>query len=359
MREFGSEHPAIELPDGYFDSLHSLAKNMFFFRSGREALMFAGANITGNNEKKILLPSYCCWSMRVPFEKLGWSVEYYRLNEDLTVDADYLEQLLILVRPQAILTMNFYGSASTANAIGLVKAYDDKIQVIEDFTHSTFCLKSIYNSAVDFYVSSIRKSIGVNDGAIVLTDKNCALDFVRNCTIVTDFTKNRNIAQRDKMLYTWSKSPKLKTKFLNSLRDCEMMINDFDTIYSISEYSRKMLQLVNGEHIAYARRKNMKHLWEMLNGKIDMIPGLERSFESESSAPFSLPILVKYRDVAQIALAKRGLYTQLLWPISEKAQQVCSVAKKMHNHMLSVPIDQRYSWDDIEEIASIVLKTCK
>ena len=117
--------------------------------------------------------------------------------------------------------------------------------------------------------------------------------------------------------------------------------------------------MVNGEHIAYARRKNMKHLWGVLNGKIDMIPGIERSFESESSAPFSLPILVKEKDITQIALAKRGLYTQFLWPISEKAQQVCSVAHKMHNHMLSVPIDQRHSWDDIEEIASIILEICK
>ena len=108
---------------------------------------------------------------------------------------------------------------------------------------------------------------------------------------------------------------------------------------------------MNGEEIAYARRKNMRHLWSLLNGKVEMVPGLERCMEG---APFSLPILIDNRDEVQSTLPKRGIYTQLLWPICEEAQQVCSVSKMMDARMLSVPIDQRYSWDDIEDMAGII-----
>lgn len=58
---------------------------------------------------------------------------------------------------------------------------------------------------------------------------------------------------------------------------------------------------MNGEEIAYARRKNMRHLWSLLNGKVEMVPGLERCMEG---APFSLPILIDNRDEVQSTLAK-------------------------------------------------------
>ena len=38
MREYGSEYPAIILPDGYFESLRELGREISYLRSGREAL---------------------------------------------------------------------------------------------------------------------------------------------------------------------------------------------------------------------------------------------------------------------------------------------------------------------------------
>lgn len=357
MREFGSEHPAVVLPDGYFDSLSSLVKDTVYLRSGREALMFAGINACNEINKTILLPSYCCWSMSAPFVKLGWSVKYYRLNEDLTVDISFLKQLLLSENPQAVLTMNFYGCASTIEAVDVVKAHDGKIQVIEDFSHCTFCLKNIFNEKVDFYVSSIRKSVGVCDGAVVLSNRICRRDCIQESE--TDFADKRHQAQKEKMRYAWTKDQNVKRHFLDVISECETIINDFKVVRPISKRSSRMLELLNGEEIAFARRENMKHLCSLLLGKVKMLPGVERSFLLESSAPFSLPILVDNRDDVQKTLAKRGVYTQLLWPICEEAQKLCPVSKMMNDRMLSVPIDQRYSWDDVEDIASIIISVCK
>ena len=116
----------------------------------------------------------------------------------------------------------------------------------------------------------------------------------------------------------------------------------------------KMLEAINGEEIAFARRENMKHLWNLLQSEIKMIPGLERSFRG---APFSLPILVDNRDEVQKELAKKGVYAPVLWPIDEQARRVCEVSSYVSDHMLSLPIDQRNDWDDIEDISRIVLET--
>ena len=346
MREYGSEHPAIVLPDGYFESMEEYGREVLFMRSGREALLLAAIAASTEKDKTILFPAYCCWSMSAPFEKAGWKVIYYRLKEDLTVDIDYLRQLLEKEKPQAILTMNFYGSASTDDAVRMIKDCDEDIKVIEDFSHCTFSLKLIHNPKINIYVSSIRKSIGVCDGAVILSKEPLPTQYIQEEQ--KDFADKRFVAQTDKARYTYSKNQEKKGEFLSTIRECEGIINEFTSVRPISDRARKQLAQVNGEEIAYARRKNMRHLWSLLNGKV---PGLERCMEG---APFSLPILIDNRDEVQCTLAKRGIYTQLLWPICEEAQQVCSVSKMMDARILSVPIDQRYSWDDIEDMAGII-----
>ena len=353
MREYGSEHPAIILPDGYFDKFSEFKRNFLFLRSGREALLLAAIVSSTQKEKTILFPAYCCWSMSAPFEKVGWKVVYYRLREDLTVDTDYLKVLLEQEKPQAVLTMNFYGSASTEDAICAVREYEynnkGSIKIIEDFSHCTFSFRNIFNQDVDIYVSSIRKSIGISDGSIILSKEALPIQYIQEEQ--KDFADNRFAAQTKKALYTYSKNQNEKSEFLLMLRNCESIIDEFTAVRPISERARRQLALVNGEEIAYARRENMRHLWTLLDGNVDMVPGLERCM---NGAPFSLPILVDKRDEVQSALAKRGVYTQLLWPICKEAQQVCKVSKMMNARMLSVPVDQRYSWDDIEDMARII-----
>lgn len=351
MREYGSEHPAIVLPDGYFESLGELGREIMYLRSGREALLMAGIAACDKKEKVILFPAYCCWSMSAPFEKEGYQVVYYRLNEDLTVDLDYLKELMGRAKADAILTMNFYGSANTDDAVRLAK--ENGLVVIEDFSHCTFSIKQIFNPEVDIYVSSIRKSVGVCDGSIILSKEKMPEQYIQE--EMKDFADKRFVAQTDKRLYTWRKDQEKKQEFLGTIRECEGIIDEFTAVRPISERAKKMLAQVNGEEIAYARRENMRHLWARLNGNVRMVPGLERSFEKEGSSPFSLPILVENRDEVQGKLARRGVYTQWLWPLCDEAMAICHVSKEMNEKMLSVPIDQRFSWDDIEEIAEIII----
>lgn len=353
MREYGSEHPSIVLPDGYFEGLKKYGRELTYLRTGREALLYSSCNCKPGKEAVILCPAYCCWSMIAPFEFSGWTVVYYRLKEDLTIDEDYLKTVLCGCRPDAILTMNYYGSASTNSAIAIVKEFNEKITVIEDFSHCTFCLDKIFNEQVDFYVTSIRKSIGVCDGALVLSKKPTNKHYIGEGA--QDFGTLRLGAQRQKGRYAFTKSLDDKDVFLSEIRQGEAMIDKLDGVHPISKISEKMIAIINGEDIAFARRENMKHLWGLLVGQVEMVPGLERCFDG---APFSLPILVENRDEVQKKLAQQGVYAPVLWPIGEHARKVCEVSAYVSDHMLSLSVDQRYNYDDIEDIASIVISTC-
>ena len=54
MREYGSERPAIVLPDGYFNQLNKLGREVTYLRSGREALLLSAIAACGEKEKTLL-----------------------------------------------------------------------------------------------------------------------------------------------------------------------------------------------------------------------------------------------------------------------------------------------------------------
>jgi hypothetical protein len=354
MREYGSEHPAVILPDGFFDSLNEFG-HCTWLRSGREALHLVALNIKANNEHPVvLMPAYCCHSMVDPFEKAGWGVVYYPLNGDLTADEQVLFSLLLSKQPRAVLTMNFFGSASTKAAIDIIKTEFPDCICIEDFSHCTFSIRSIFNPEVDYYVSSIRKSVGVCDGSVVISKHPLEESMVQDEE--TDFSLTRQGSQTIKRRYNYTQDGGSKTSFLIHLRQKEIDLDNFEGVHRISQFAKKQLASLNGKEIAFARRINMKHILGLLSGRIEMVPGIERCLDG---APFSLPIIVENRDEVQKKLALNGVYAPVLWPISDKARTMCSISAKMADKMLSIPIDQRYNYDDIEDIASIVLSTCK
>ena len=358
MREYGSEHPAILLPDGYFETFNQYGK-CTWLRSGREALHLVALHLgsTGSpqeidNRPTVLMPAYCCHSMVDPFVKAGWKVVYYQLNEDLTANLDYLVQAIAKESPKAILVMNFYGSASTKEAVACVKKSCPECEVIEDFSHCTFSLADIFNNQVDYYVTSIRKSVGVCDGSVIISKESLDESCVEGGD--TEFVSVRKDSQKLKAEYSYSQDKEQKGVFFPELRRQEGELDAFEGVHRISSTGKEMLKVLNGGMIRYARQQNMKHILDLLGGKVESIPGIERCL---GGAPFSLPILVKNRDEIQQKLAKKGVYAPVLWPICDEASSICPVSARMADEMLSIPIDQRYNYDDIEDIAKIVLET--
>ncbi len=69
---------------------------------------------------------------------------------------------------------------------------------------------------------------------------------------------------------------------------------------------------------------------------------------------FMLPILLEERDYYQKQLSDNGLYAQVLWPLVDEARLSSPVAASMEAKMLAIPIDQRFSFNDIEDIGKII-----
>ena len=353
-REFGSAMPLEAVPDNYFQNLEKRFTSYSYLTTGRGALMLVGQSIKTDN-KHIYIPAYSCESMVKPFKDCGWKVSLYELNEDLTISDSFVDKMVDSEEKDfAILTMNYFGVAGTKEQVEKIKSKRNDIVIIEDFTHCLFTLEEIFSENVDYYVGSIRKSLGVADGAIVLS--NHPLNEVED-VLESQFETKRLMALKEKDAYTVEKKEAQKEEFRQILGEAEKEIDENINIEKMSDASKKILdnQAVNSEWggVKYRRNTNLKHLYEIIKD----VEGIRYPFKEGTSldnAYFMLPVLVDKRDEVQRQFAEQGLYCQLLWPLSDEARTVCKVATKMEREMLAIPIDQRYDYDDMEQIGHII-----
>lgn len=353
MREFGSEFEIEYARDYYFDDLCTLKENHAFTRSGREAIGLAARAIESG---VVLMPAYCCWSMELPFEEAGFTVEYYRLNENLSVDMDFLSKHIKKYAPKAVLVMNYFGFAPTKVVVDLVKGIDASIKVIEDFTQSLFCLKENYNPKVDAYVASIRKSVGVPDGGFIVTSLPIDSSLLKDGKD-TPFVSEHITAGREKMRYRYTNNADDKASFRDKQGVAGKDIKENYGLYRISDEAKSVVEHTIVDNVRVARYNNYKNLYELIKD----IKGIRVLFapSENNHAPFAMIIFVDKRSDVQAAMAKVGVYAQVLWPLKERAKEICKVSKYMEEHMLAIPIDQRYFYDDIIEMGERIKNTVK
>lgn len=352
MKEYGSEFHIFYGSDSYFEDICQLKGDYAFLRSGREAITLASESINLTKGDTILMPAYCCRSMDDPFLLRGINVEYYELNENLIINEQSIFERIVSYMPKAIFVMNYYGFTRTDSVVNKVKGIYPTISIIEDFSHNLFTLNSIYNNNIDYYVASIRKSIGVPDGGVILSNS-------LKKTIIqqeeTDFSYSRLTAEKQKSLFQYSYEPELKKSFKSLLKEAENQIENFNgRVYSISSQSYRIIRATDSEVIRYARYINYSHLYSLIKDNVNI--RIIFTPADNINSPFSMPILFKDRYSVQKKLADNGLFAPILWTIKDKAKAVCKVSKYISENMLSIPIDQRLDYWDIERIGEIINK---
>lgn len=353
MREFGSEFEISYARDYYFDDICKLKECHAFTRSGREAIGLAAHAI----EKGIvLMPAYCCWSMELPFEEEGFTVEYYRLNDDLSVDMEFLCEQIKRFAPKAVLVMNYYGFVPTTDVIRLIKSNDNSIKVIEDFTQSLFCLKENFDPMVDAYVASMRKSMGVPDGGVIITSLSINADKLKDGS-ETLFVSEHIVAGREKMKYRYTGNADDKASFRERQGIAGKDIKENYGLFKISDEAKSVVEHTIVDTVRVARFNNYKNLYEAIKD-LQTLKVLFAPSES-NQAPFTMVVCADNRNEAQAAMAKMGVYAQVLWPLKDKAKEICSISRFMEEHMLAIPIDQRYFYDDIMEMGERIKKVIK
>ena len=301
--------------------------------------------------KIALLPGFTCHAVVQPFADMGYEVIPYFINDKLEIDFEDLNSKVNKYKPSVILFHDYFGFDSNVKMRinGLSEKLKERgIKIINDQTQSMFSTYDIIEG--NYYVGSIRKWMGIPDGAYIKGAKINSL---------YDTDNELEIAKIEAMTYKYKyllDNEGTKEMVLKNFKNAESILDSREEPYSISNTSKVLLEQYNIDTMKKTRQKNGQTLLKMING----VTNLDVPFKEvgKKEVPFYIPILVKQkRKELQRYLADNNIFATVIWGCPEEYKNELSVeTQNIYEQILCIPCDQRYSVEDMEYIGSLISK---
>lgn len=301
----------LELP--FFTEYHS---NAIALNGGRFCLEYL---LKCRNYQNVYVPYYTCDSVIEPIKKLGIRYTFYHINKDMHISDD-----IHLKQNEAIIYTNYWG-LQNAYCNQLVQYFGK--QLILDYTQAFY---SYPIERIDTFYSC-RKFFGVPDGGYLYTDCDCDLEIKQD----TSFTRMNSLIKRIDL------SPEA------GYEDFHQINNTFHhtPMCRMSNFTKRMMSAINYKKIATQRKKNYNILREYLGGK---------ELETEE-VPMIFPYTTERGQELRSFLIKQKVFIAKYWPNVNSWTEKDSTEAWLANHVLPLPIDQRYNHTDMKRIINLIL----
>jgi hypothetical protein len=311
----------LELPK-YGSYLHSSATAL---NSGRNAFAYILEKL---EVKKIYLPKYICQALLQPLHKLQVDYTFYPINEDLE-PADTLN----IGKEEFILYINYFG-LKEKSAHSLSQKYSN---TIIDNAQAFFSKPCSCSSA--FY--SPRKFFGVPDGGFAYTNRGLRISLS---------SENISYKRCAHLLRRLELGPS------GGFDDFKANEKKFDNLSmaGMSPLTRKILSGIDYEWAGKIRNQNFKVLHSALNESNQLSPLIGKG---TISGPMVYPYLCENKNLRKF-LIENNIFVATYWPeILEIANRSYAFEQYLAEHLLPLPVDQRYTRNDMYRVISVV-KEC-
>ena len=300
----------LELPR--FPELHAEA---IALNSGRFCLEYI---LRCKKYSKVYVPYFTCDSAVEPLEKLGIPYEFYHIDKDYHITDE-----IRLQDGEALMYTNYWGLQDDY-CKQLACQYQQ--QLILDYTQAFFS-KPI--AGIDTFYSC-RKFLGVPDGGYLYTDAKIDFDLEQD----ESYTRMESLVKRIDL------SPEA------GYDDFHRTSEEFHhiPIRRMSNFTKRMMQGINYGYAAQQRLDNYNFLRKHLGGRQLNFGEVPMVFPLESE---------QGQELRKMLIAKK-VFVAKYWPNVDEWAGEDALETWMANHILPLPIDQRYGKDDMERILNII-----
>ena len=319
--------------------------------TGRSATRMVLQTILQRNpdiKKVALIPAFTCHTVIEPFLDFGFSIHTLPMSVDMMTNVAEITSSLADTHATVLLVHRYYGFDTLPGFNKEIKKIQNNgVVVIEDCTQ---CLYSTFEiSNADYFVGSIRKWCGVPDGGFAVCREGGFLEKPENEDKELQDAKIE--ASRLKYDYIFNGKdckPESKQKY----REAEHILDTQTRYYTISSSSEIIQTYLDTVALSNARRRNFDVLVAGMHG----ILGISLVFDTlpQGIVPLYLPILIDEREKIQSLLADNAVYAPVVWPKADCCPSICKEADILYNHLLCIPIDQRYNVDDMQRILTVL-----
>lgn len=321
-----------------------------YFSLCREALFAVLASL-GSLEKRACLPAYTCQTVIDPFEQLGWKCRFYDIREDLRIDeASFLGEVEAFA-PSVIVVHPYFGMEYDVDELSFIEqAKSSGAVIIKDLTQCAFSVRR--EGVFDFFVGSLRKWLPIPDGAFLEVGSE---GFEIGVPVEESkvFTTLQLDAMSLRRMYFKYGDERLKDVSRRLNKDAESLACGPISPHAISPYSLEVVETVD---LAYAEQQRLKNYERLFRGlaSSSACELVRKESESVTTAPLYFPVYFENRSKVIQALANRGVYVPVLWPVETDSLLISNSVRKIFGHLAAIPCDQRYGANDMDRIVEIV-----
>jgi selenocysteine lyase/cysteine desulfurase len=322
--------------------------NVVLTTSGRGALSLLLDHVKPR-VKRVLLPSYICESVILPFEVAGYELTYYDVDKNLKpTDIESIKNSNIGI----FLHMGYFGFYTNEILADLIPTLKSKsVIIIEDVTHTLFS-SNIQPIESDFIIGSIRKWFGIPSGGFLASDRN--MTFELN-DANSSFINIRRSSLYQKFEYINSGNESIKTAYLSGFNQAEQILYEDIRPYKIDHESEVIIKSLDNKELQSYRQKNYKFLLSHLRN-VEEIEIIFTDVKNDVT-PMFFPIYVKNnRDELRRKLIEKDIYCPIHWPIPKQVNgHLNIITKRIYDSILSIPCDQRYRINDMRRIINEIV----
>ncbi len=287
--------------------------------SGRNCLRFI---IKERNITTLFLPYFLCESLSEIAEKENVNIKYYHVNNELLpMDVDKRE----LNDNSYLYLVNYYGLISNK----LDELVDKYKYLIIDNTHDFFDKKN-YEADV---IYNFRKFFGVPDGACIVSSDLC---YNPNYPIGKSLGKISEMVSRDET-----------GEFLHypTFIDADKYFKNEDLCY-MSNFTKNYIQAIDYRTVLKKRLQNYRFL-------LDELAKFNKLQLNDKELTYMYPLLIDNGDDLRDYLKRNNIYALELWPTVFWNGANYEEKERVKNTIL-LPIDQRYSYDEMFYIVNVI-----
>ena len=306
---------------GYFE-LDSLNNEFYHnkaidINTARNCLIYC---IKSRKIKKIFIPYYLCDSVDKASEYC--EIEYYKIDYNFLPELDKE-----LKEDEYIYIVNYFGLLSNNNITKLKEKYKN---VIIDNVQAFF-QKPV--KGVDT-IYSCRKFFGVPDGAYLYTNKIIEEEIEQDSSI-------------ERFTHILGRAESSASEYYDEYKKNEELLGKQE-LKKMSESTKRILSSINYKKVKKVRTQNFKYL----NDRLKSINGLKLP---NMEGAFAYPLYIKNASKLREILIANKVYVPVLWPNVIEADKDILACEYARN-ILVLPCDQRYSYNEMEKITSLIMK---
>ena len=277
--------------------------------------------------RRVLLPDFLCDSVGILYKSMGISVRSFEVNDFFLPHGEtYVEE------DEWMLLVDYYGSL-TSESVDFWSALSNG-RLIVDETQGYY--RKAWKGVDTFW--NCRKWFGVPDGALLMTRDGERLD-----------REVFRAKSADWMRHVLGRAEGRAADFLADARNNERRLTGVPARL-ISTVSDALLSGIDHELVIKRRVEN----WHVIDAELASWNLLSTS---EPEVPFMYPFLVADSTGMREELATKGIYIPTLWPNVVDDRSAGDVARCYANNILPLPLDQRYSAEDMQIMCRAVRET--